>query len=345
MKYNPSITPNKRSSLKINFGERLNDRIGIASSDIKYNSKSLKPAQNKTKKYKIEDFSVLSLLGYGTFGSVLLVKHAKYQDQPYALKAIVKSKIDIETKQLTHIKNERDVLLKLGKENKDKFWPNLYESMQDDACFYFLLDYVPGGELFTFIKRKLVIKTEGIKFYMAEVICALEQLHKLNIIYRDIKLENILIDTDGHIKLVDFGFAKILKEGSKTYTNWGTPGYMAPEVIQKLGHTTQADIWGLGVLLWEMIGGFTPFQDSNPKKVYQNIIHWDIKWPKNIDPFAKDLVSKILVVDPEMRATLKQIKRHKFFSVLMFKHNNFILGNWLEIKQRTVNLNRFTSQI
>lgn len=95
----------------------------------------------------------------------------------------------------------------------------------------------------------------------------------MGIIYRDVKLENILIDTEGHIKLVDFGFAKLLEDDKKTYTNCGTPQYMAPEVVEKLGHNKQADIWALGVLLCEMIGGFTPFQDSNPKKIYENIIH------------------------------------------------------------------------
>mmetsp|Transcript_41508 Transcript_41508/g.47877 ORF Transcript_41508/g.47877 Transcript_41508/m.47877 type:complete len:126 (+) Transcript_41508:1554-1931(+) len=125
---------------------------------------------------------------------------------------------------------------------------------------------------------------------MAEVICALDQLHKNNIVYRDIKLENIIIDTEGHIKLVDFGFAKVLKDSEKTYTNCGTPGYMAPEVIEKYGTDYKADIWGLGVLLCEMIGGFTPFYDPSPSKMYENITNLKIKWPKNIDQVAKNLV-------------------------------------------------------
>lgn len=89
-----------------------------------------------------------------------------------------------------------------------------------------------------------------------------------------------MIDNEGHIKLVDFGFAKFLKAKEKTYTNWGTPGYMAPEVIEKYGHDQSADIWGLGVVLWEMIGGFTPFYDPSPDVMYDNIINLRIKWPK-----------------------------------------------------------------
>ena len=89
-----------------------------------------------------------------------------------------------------------------------------------------------------------------------------------------------MIDSDGHIKLVDFGFAKLLNWKEKTYTNWGTPGYMAPEVIDKYGHDFSVDIWGLGILLCEMIGGFTPFYDQNPERMYENIINLRIKWPK-----------------------------------------------------------------
>lgn len=165
---------------------------------------------------------------------------------------------------------------------------------------------------------------------MAEVIVALEQLHQNNIVYRDLKTENIIIDRDGHIKLVDFGnfidnitfndnfnlgFSKILKDEDKTYTNWGTPNYMAPEIIQKLGHDTTSDIWSLGVFLWEIIGRFPPFHDQNPTKMYENIIHCRIKWPKNMDKIARDLASKMLVVDQNIRITLKEVKNHMFFKV------------------------------
>ena len=153
---------------------------------------------------------------------------------------------------------------------------------------------------------------------MAEVIIALEQLHQQNIIYRDLKTENIIIDKEGHIKLVDFGFSKIIKEGSKTYTVWGTLNYMAPEIIQKWGHDTRSDIWALGVLFWEIIGRFPPFHDQNPTKIFENIISWRINWPKNMDKIARDLASKMLVVDPEIRISFEDIKQHTFFKVTFY---------------------------
>ena len=105
--------------------------------------------------------------------------------------------------------------------------------MQDSFGFYYLLDFIPGGELASYLHGKLTISLSSIKFYMAEVIIALEQLHELEIVYRDLKTENIIIDKHGHIKLIDFGFSKILKEGKKTYTSCGTPNYMSPEIVQK----------------------------------------------------------------------------------------------------------------
>ena len=146
---------------------------------------------NKTdKKFTLDDFVVLSLLGYGTFGCVLLVKHIK-TEEAYAVKVIKKSSINIKNKQIEHIKHEKDVL-SLIKNFEFKFYTTLTETLQDNYWLYFFLDFIQGGELHTFIKRKLVIPIEGIKFYMAEVVWALEQLHKNgignNYIYWNYKL-------------------------------------------------------------------------------------------------------------------------------------------------------------
>lgn len=127
------------------------------------------------------------------------------------------------------------------------------------------------------IKDKAILKFDDIQFYFAEVILAIEELHSHNVVYRDLKLDNIMIATDGHIKLIDFGFAKKLKIDSKgcqkpTKTHCGTPAYMAPEVLRNIGYGLSVDIWCLGVLLCEMIGGFTPFHNSDTKIVYDNIL-------------------------------------------------------------------------
>ena len=144
---------------------------------------------------------------------------------------------------------------------KDDFCCNILESMQDELHLYMVLDYLPGGELFKIIRQTGFVNEQDSKFYIAEIILAIDSLHQMGIIYRDLKPENILIDKDGHIKLIDFGFAKqignIYKD--KAYTNCGTPGYCAPEVMLDAGHTYKADLWSIGILICEIIGGFTPF--------------------------------------------------------------------------------------
>lgn len=125
-----------------------------------------------------------------------------------------------------------------------------------------LLEYLPGGELIKHIRKTVFMSEEDTRFYLAEIVLAVENLHERGIIYRDLKPENILIDKDGHIKLIDFGFAKVMNsiQKDRSYTNCGTPGYCAPEVmIAQVGHTYKCDMWSIGILICEMIGGFTPF--------------------------------------------------------------------------------------
>ena len=129
-----------------------------------------------------------------------------------------------------------------------------------------ILDYLPGGELIKHIRKSVYLSEENTKFYVAEIVLAIENLHEMGIIYRDLKPENILIDKEGHIKLIDFGFAKIMKNISKdrTFTNCGTPGYCAPEVmLPRVGYNYKVDIWSIGILICEMIGGFIPFENRN----------------------------------------------------------------------------------
>ena len=144
---------------------------------------------------------------------------------------------------------------------KMDFCCNIIETLQDELHLYMVLDYLPGGELFKLIRKQIFMNESDSRFYLAEIILAVESLHKMDIIYRDLKPENILIDRDGHIKLIDFGFAKIVPQiyKNRAYTNCGTPGYCAPEVMMDAGHTYKADIWSIGILVCEIMGGFTPF--------------------------------------------------------------------------------------
>ena len=169
-----------------------------------------------------------------------------------------------------------------------------------------------------------------IRFYVAEIILAVEKLHQRGIIYRDLKPENILIDAQGHVKLIDFGFAKQLDDiNERAFTNCGTPGYCAPEVmISMMGHTYKADIWSIGILICEMVGGFTPFmgknEADNPKAIMDKCRSGKLNLPKNMDVKARDLVKAILVDEPSVRPEISQIKQHSFFKGI----------NWSELAKR-----------
>jgi serine/threonine protein kinase len=175
-----------------------------------------------------------------------------------------------------------------------------------------VLEYLSGGELIKLIRKSIFMSEEDTRFYLAEIVLAVESLHSRGIIYRDLKPENILIDSEGHVKLIDFGFGKIMKDifKGKTYTNCGTPGYCAPEVmIPSVGHTYKADIWSIGILICEMIGGFTPFQNKNeadnPKAIMEKCRSGKLNLPKNLIGNARDLVKMLLTDDPIARLDIK----------------------------------------
>ena len=141
----------------------------------------------------------------------------------------------------------------------------MYGHFEDDVSHYMILELCERGELFTYLRKEQKFNEYRAKLYAAEIICAIDALHQKNIIYRDLKPENILLDADGHVKLIDFGFAKKIKNilTDRSYTNCGTPGYCAPEVmLANVGHNYKADMWSIGIIMCEMIGGFTPFERS-----------------------------------------------------------------------------------
>ena len=146
------------------------------------------------------------------------------------------------------------------------------------------------------------------------ILCGIQALHLNSIIYWDLKLENIMIDKYGIIKIIDFGLSRRLNPGDRALTRCGTLGYLAPEVILKIGHDHWTDIWGLGVILCEMLGGFSPFYHEDPQKMYENTIFCWIKWPTGLNQIAKHLISQILVIDANMRPSLIEIREHMFFS-------------------------------
>lgn len=260
--------------------------------------------------FRLEDFEQLVTLGTGTFGRVYLVRH-RPTSRFFAMKTLKKSEV-VRLKQVEHINSEKSILSTID----HPFIVNLYRTYKDDRYLYMLEEYVIGGEMFSHLRRAGRFSNEVARFYTAEIVLALEYLHSLNIVYRDLKPENLLIDSQGHIKITDFGFAKKVED--RTWTLCGTPEYLAPEIIQSKGHGKAVDWWALGILIFEMLAGYPPFFDDNPFGIYEKILGGRIQFPGHFDPNAKDLIRKLLASDRTRRlGNLKggagDIKQHKWF--------------------------------
>ena len=263
-------------------------------------------------RYKHNDFQIMRTLGTGSFGRVHLVQ-STHNYRYYAMKVLKKAKI-IKLKQVEHTNDERLMLSTVT----HPFIIRMWGTFQDLNFVYMIMDYIEGGELFSLLRKSHKFPVPVAKFYAAEVILAIDYLHENDIIYRDLKPENILLDKYGHIKLTDFGFAKYCP--GVTFTIVGTPDYIAAEIIQTKGYNKSVDWWSLGILIYEMLAGFTPFYDSNTLKTYDNILNATLRFPssKNFTPEVIDLLSKLINRDLTQRLGnlqngVEDIKNHLWF--------------------------------
>ena len=273
---------------------------------------------------KINDFNILKELGFGAFGRVYLVEH-KITKVQYAIKAIDKrTKSNLDQKLL--FRREIEIMYKLNHPNIVK----LYGHFEDNNYCYFLMEYIPKGNLYGLMPKdkKKRINKKIVASIMRDTISALYYLHNMNppIIHRDIKPENILISDDLIAKVTDFGWSNYIVEGVKRTTICGTPAYLPPEIIKEEGHNEKADIWCIGVLLFELITGTLPFKATGLDSLRKNIINVNISWPKDINSEAKDLISKILKIEPDSRLGLTDIIQHPFFSKYLKDPLQFLIN-------------------
>jgi serine/threonine protein kinase len=222
--------------------------------------------------------------------------------------------------QQEHIVNERDVLLAFD----HPFLVKLFCTYQDADSVYFLLEPVMGGELFSVLRQQGSFNEDEARFYAASVISAFEYMHSKDIIYRDLKPENMLLDNQGFLRLTDFGFAKHIGANGHTYTLCGTPDYLAPEIILGNPHGKPVDWWTVGILLFEMLASYPPFGDpENPMQTYSYIVVGEISFPSCIRLHARSLIVKLLHTKQEKRlGTLggaAMIKKHAWFRPMDFK--------------------------
>jgi protein kinase A len=274
------------------------------------------PAQKQERvtkgKYSQEDFQLQRTLGTGSFGRVHLVQ-SNHNHRFYAMKVLKKAQV-VKMKQIEHTNDERRMLNRV----RHPFLVTLWGTWQDSRNLYMVMDFVEGGELFSLLRKSQRFPNPVAKFYAAEVTLALEYLHSHQIIYRDLKPENLLLDRHGHLKITDFGFAKDVPD--ITWTLCGTPDYLAPEVVSSKGYNKSVDWWSLGILIFEMLCGFTPFWDSgSPVKIYENILRGKVKYPPYLHNDAVDLLSQLITSDLTKRlgnlhGGPNDVKNHPWFA-------------------------------
>jgi len=278
---------------------------------------------------KLSDLRIIATLGVGGFGRVELVMIAgDGKNRSFALKQMKKSQI-VETRQQQHIMSEKEIM----EESDCQFIVKLFKTFKDRKFLYMLMESCLGGELWTILRDRGNFDDSTTRFYTSCVVEAFDYLHSRGIIYRDLKPENLLLDANGYVKLVDFGFAKKLQVGRKTWTFCGTPEYVAPEVILNKGHDISADYWSLGVLMFELLTGTPPFTGTDPMKTYNIILKGidAIEFPRNITARAKELIKKLCRDNSAERlgyqkGGIRDIQKHKWFDGF----------NWEGLRQRNL---------
>ena len=261
---------------------------------------------------KISDFEISEELGAGSFGHVYLVTH-KVTKVKYAIKAIDKRNKSNQSEK-PYFRREIEVMYKIHHPNVVK----LFGHFEDNNYCYFIMEYIAKGNIYQLIPHdnKKRLNAKIVASLMKDVISSVYYLHHMKpiIIHRDIKPENVLLGEGLVAKLTDFGWSNYMQEDEKRQTVCGTPIYLAPEIIKEEGHDEKVDIWCIGVLLFELITGNVPFQGNDIDTLKENILHLRISWPKDINIDAKNLIKKILKLDPNSRISLEEMLKNPFFT-------------------------------
>ena len=283
------------------FLNKIKERLLKVSPTVKM---GLEHECNKSDFFRCGDYCI----GKGAFGEVWKVNHKK-TNEVYVIKVLDKERSKL-LKIIDHLNLEIEIMYKLHHPHIIQ----LINHFEDDDNFFMIMPYASRGQLYTLLKQNTKFDQKMTSQFLREIISAVKYLHEHNIIHRDIKPENILLDQNYRIKLCDFGWSNYCSPNEKRKTFCGTREYISPEMIKKLPHDHRVDIWSIGVLLFECLAGYPPFTGANDSEVFRRINQLKIKWPIDFPPLAKNLVMKILKINPEERPSLDEILKHSWFN-------------------------------
>uniref|UniRef100_A0A8C6UUA2 non-specific serine/threonine protein kinase n=1 Tax=Neogobius melanostomus TaxID=47308 RepID=A0A8C6UUA2_9GOBI len=354
--YSNLIAQHEEREMRQQKLEKVMDQEGLADEEKRmrrsqHARKETEFLRLKRTRLGLEDFESLKVIGRGAFGEVRLVQK-KDTGHVYAMKILRKADM-LEKEQLGHIRAERDILVEA-----DSLWVvKMFYSFQDKMNLYLIMEFLPGGDMMTLLMKMDTLSEEATQFYIAETVLAIDSIHQLGFIHRDIKPDNLLLDSRGHVKLSDFGLCTGLKRAHRTdfYKNlnhslpsdlskqsepsehWcmfppqafstvGTPDYIAPEVFMQNGYNKLCDWWSLGVIMYEMLIGYPPFCSETPQETYRKVMNWreTLIFPPEvpISEKAKDLILRFCCEEEHRvgAAGVEEIKTNPFFEGVDYDH-------------------------
>uniref|UniRef100_M3ZRN5 non-specific serine/threonine protein kinase n=1 Tax=Xiphophorus maculatus TaxID=8083 RepID=M3ZRN5_XIPMA len=343
--YSNLIAQHEEREMRQQKLEKVMDQEGLADEEKRvrrseHARKETEFLRLKRTRLGLEDFESLKVIGRGAFGEVRLVQK-KDTGHVYAMKILRKADM-LEKEQVGHIRAERDILVEA-----DSLWVvKMFYSFQDKMNLYLIMEFLPGGDMMTLLMKMDTLSEEATQFYVAETVLAIDSIHQLGFIHRDIKPDNLLLDARGHVKLSDFGLCTGLKKAHRTdfyknlnhslpsdlskqsqaFSTVGTPDYIAPEVFMQNGYNKLCDWWSLGVIMYEMLIGYPPFCSETPQETYRKVMNWreTLTFPPEvpISEKAKDLILRFCSEEEHRigAARVEEIKSNPFFEGVDYDH-------------------------